>query len=293
MSDNKMKKAKALLADRDAQIDALQSQVTHLTQQLAASKGNRIAGRRQLMPHSTTVKEKTTPGSKRPLLTSFRQQLGRNASLTTRNALEKLPSSSHEEPHNATAEKIINMFNDPSSHYDYLNSHEFATDLFKLCHKTRYILEKEPRVLFIQSPCYVFGDIHGNLEDLHFFSDNIWRLGMSLTAGNFLFLGDYVDRGTNCLECVAYLLAQKLLLPQKVFLLRGNHEVRDVNGWEEHYGERSFLHQCRSRFGDDLGYRLWEICNQVSVLVSLVNAFDSNVTHLLYFSLPSIIQTGI
>lgn len=100
---------------------------------------------------------------------------------------------------------------------------------------------------------------------------------MSLTAGNFLFLGDYVDRGLNCLECVAYLFAMKLQLPGKVFMLRGNHETRDVNGWEEHYGERSFIYQCRNRFGDDLGYRLWEACNQVFDRLPLAAVIDQDI----------------
>lgn len=274
-SDSKMKKVKAVLADSDAQIDALQSQVNRLSLQLAVTKGTRRPQPRHLMPHSTTVKEKERQGSKRPLLTHQRQHLARNASLTTRNALHKLPQQdAHPHP---IAQKMIGMFQDPAAHYDYLNSNDFASDLLKLCSKVKYILEKEPRVLFVQSPCYVFGDIHGNLEDLHFFSDNIWRLGMSLTAGNFLFLGDYVDRGTNCLECIAYLLSQKLLLPDKAFLLRGNHETRDVNGWEEHYGERSFLYQCRSRFGDDVGYRVWEMCNQVFDRMPLAAVIDQDI----------------
>jgi diadenosine tetraphosphatase ApaH/serine/threonine PP2A family protein phosphatase len=158
-----------------------------------------------------------------------------------------------------------------------LNSEQFAKDVFKLCQKVRCVLEREPRVVYLQSPCYIFGDIHGNLEDLHFFSDNIWRLGMSLTAGNFLFLGDYVDRGMSCLEVIAYLMAMKLQLPHKVFLLRGNHETRDVNGWEEHYGERSFIWQCRNRFGDDIGYRIWEACNQVFDRLPLSAVVDQDI----------------
>ena len=43
----------------------------------------------------------------------------------------------------------------------------------------------------------------------------------------------------------------KAMLPNKVFLLRGNHETRDVNGWEEHHGDRSFTCQCRARLGDE------------------------------------------
>ncbi|RQM19842.1 hypothetical protein B5M09_000653 [Aphanomyces astaci] len=66
------------------------------------------------------------------------------------------------------------------------------------------------RVSEVPSPVYVIGDIHGNLSDLKFFSDHLWRLGIGLTAGNFLFLGDYVDRGLSSLECIAYLFAQKV-----------------------------------------------------------------------------------
>eukprot|EP00970_Alexandrium_tamarense_P000469 scaffold61_cov205-Alexandrium_tamarense.AAC.23 len=98
-----------------------------------------------------------------------------------------------------------------------------------------------------------------------------------LTAGNFVFLGDYVDRGMSCLECVAYLLAMKLMLPQKVFLLRGNHETRDVNGWEEHYGARSFIYQCRERFGDDIGYRIWEATNQTFDRMPLAAVIDQDI----------------
>jgi hypothetical protein len=50
----------------------------------------------------------------------------------------------------------------------------------------------------------------------------------------------------------------------QVFLLRGNHELRDVNGWEDHYGEKSFLWQCKARFGADIGVRIWEEVNQVT-----------------------------
>lgn len=100
---------------------------------------------------------------------------------------------------------------------------------------------------------------------------------MGLTAGNFLFLGDYVDRGLQCLECVAYLFAMKLQNPHKVVLLRGNHETRDVNGWEEHYGERSFIYQCRARFGDDIGYRLWEVINQAFDRLPLAAVIDNDI----------------
>ncbi len=139
------------------------------------------------------------------------------------------------------------------------------------------IMAKEPRLLELQSPIHIFGDIHGNWTDLSFFRDHCWPLGMGLTAGKFLFLGDYVDRGMCGIEVVTYLLAQKVALPNKVFLIRGNHECRSVNGWEQYYGTGSFLTQCKKSYGPELGQRVWEMINKVFDYMPLAATIDDKV----------------
>ena len=268
---------------KDDEIERLQHMINTLNNELeAAQQASRgTVRRRQMNPHAQIIQQIDHHGSgkrhERPIIRPTQERMGRKASITTQQVMASLPSTESDYAQHPLAIRILDMFQSPSLHIDYLNSEQFAKDLFKLCQKVRHVLEREPRVVYLQSPAYIFGDIHGNLEDLHFFSDNIWRLGMSLTAGNFLFLGDYVDRGMSCLEVTAYLLAMKLQLPHKVFLLRGNHETRDVNGWEEHYGERSFIYQCRSRFGDDIGYRIWEACNQVFDRLPLCGVVDQDI----------------
>ena len=260
------KQTKSLLRERDSKIAALEKEVIGLKNKISTlSKEQTMItggrkGKKGLTPYGNTVRVSTSKcSSKRRQLLAERARMGRNASISTQAVLNSLPDE--QSPKEALINRIQDMFRSPNEHVGYLKSDQFAKDIIKLNKKVKTILEDEPRCVFLQSPAYVFGDIHGNLEDLHFFSDNIWNLGMALTAGNFVFLGDYVDRGMSCLEVVAYLLAMKLMLPQKVFLFRGNHETRDVNGWEEHYGARSFIYQCRERFGDDLGYKVWELTN--------------------------------
>ncbi len=85
-----------------------------------------------------------------------------------------------------------------------------CSSLVCVCVLAALLLASEDRLLHLSSPMYVLGDIHGNMNDLRFFSENLWTLGMPLTAGTFLFLGDYVDRGQNSLEVVAYLFALKV-----------------------------------------------------------------------------------
>ncbi len=86
------------------------------------------------------------------------------------------------------------------------------------------ILKKEPNLVKIPEPVVVVGDIHGQYYDLvHMLN----KAGDPSTI-NYLFLGDYVDRGIFGLECVMLLLAIKINHPKKFILLRGNHESRNM-----------------------------------------------------------------
>src|SRR5690606_23151044 len=96
-----------------------------------------------------------------------------------------------------------------------------------ICTETAKMVEREERVLKVGDPCYVIGDIHGNIEDLLTLERTLWR-GMPFLTSNYLFLGDFVDRGKWGFECFLYLMLAKLRCPNKIKLLRGNHEVRAI-----------------------------------------------------------------
>ena len=161
--------------------------------------------------------------------------MDRAASQVTQSLLE---CKEEEEDRDAYNEDIINLCAQPHPN-PFFQSNSFLEIFEHQCQQmsgpihrnspVECILASEPRLLKLKSPIYVFGDFHGNIQDLLAFSRILWPLGMHLTPGSFLFLGDYVDRGAYSIEVLTYLFAQKIMLPDKVFLLRGNHELRAVN----------------------------------------------------------------
>ena len=83
--------------------------------------------------------------------------MGRKASISTQQVMAALPSSDYS--NHPILQRILQMFQNPTQHTDYLNSQQFAKDLFKLCQKIRHSLEKEPRVVFLQSVSISFKTI--------------------------------------------------------------------------------------------------------------------------------------
>ncbi|KAK8797073.1 hypothetical protein WA158_004283 [Blastocystis sp. Blastoise] len=188
----------------------------------------------------------------------IQQRISRAASQLSQDILDQTPQPD-EDIYN---EEIIKNAT-PDLPIEYFSTPDFANLFIQQCSRIREILIKEPRVLRLKSPIYIFGDFHGNMSDLMSFAKVLWPLGMHLTPGCFLFLGDYVDRGPYSLEVLTYLFAQKILLPEKVFLLRGNHELKAVNGWESFYGTKCFLGQLKQRFGAVTGKLMWNAANSV------------------------------
>ncbi|KAI1812971.1 serine/threonine-protein phosphatase PP-Z [Poronia punctata] len=110
-------------------------------------------------------------------------------------------------------------------------------EIVAICQRAREVFLSQPALLELDAPVKIVGDVHGQYTDLIRMFE---MCGFPPTA-NFLFLGDYVDRGKQSLETILLLLCYKLKYPENFFLLRGNHECANVT---RVYG---FYDECKRR----------------------------------------------
>ena len=103
-------------------------------------------------------------------------------------------------------------------------SDDFKNAIKLICTKVKEIFVAENNVCDLNSPITLVGDVHGQFSDVQ----ELFRVGGDIPDTNYLFLGDYVDRGAHSVETITLLMILKLRYPLRICLLRGNHETRQI-----------------------------------------------------------------
>lgn len=140
---------------------------------------------------------------------------------------------------------------------------ELITHEFKEC-----IKDDDTIVANLKCNHVVVGDLHGNFNDLVYI---VRKYGQPSRNVRYLFLGDYVDRGTNSIETILYLLCLKILYPDYVTMIRGNHEFTEICSV---YG---FLDECTQRLGDNEGRLTFDLITSTFPYIPLAAILPNGI----------------
>mmetsp|Transcript_22388 Transcript_22388/g.42690 ORF Transcript_22388/g.42690 Transcript_22388/m.42690 type:complete len:307 (-) Transcript_22388:642-1562(-) len=133
-----------------------------------------------------------------------------------------------------------------------------------LCERAIEILVEESNVQTVAAPVTICGDIHGQFYDLK----ELFKVGGDCPTVNYLFMGDFVDRGFYSVETFLLLLALKVRYPDRIYLIRGNHESRQIT---QVYG---FYDECLRKYGNA---NVWRYCTDIFDYLSLSALIDNRV----------------
>lgn len=169
-----------------------------------------------------------------------------NAQSTSISTLNNLPENSQGiEAVTSITQRLLALRGSPPGTQASLSESEIRL----LCQLVRPILLSQPMLLELEAPLKICGDIHGQYTDLL----RLFEYGGFPPEANYLFLGDYVDRGKQSLETICLLLCYKIQYPENFFILRGNHESAGIN---RIYG---FYDECKRRYS----IKLWKVFSEV------------------------------
>lgn len=124
-----------------------------------------------------------------------------------------------------------------------------------MCDHMNSFLVSEPKFNRITAPAIVVGSILGNLDILLKMEQCLWR-GAPVLPETIVFLGNYFGPTKYNVEVICYLFSLKMIAPNKVFLLRGSSELRDMN-------QNDLMPECFNKYGKDVGTKIWELLNDV------------------------------
>lgn len=129
------------------------------------------------------------------------------------------------------------------------------SEVTAICRAAMDIFLSQPSLLELSPPVKVVGDTHGQYTDLI----RLFEMGGFPPSSNYLFLGDYVDRGKQSLENMLLLFCYKIKYPENFFLLRGNHECANVT---KVYG---FYDECKRRLSPKMWRTFVDVFNTLPI----------------------------
>eukprot|EP00477_Mikrocytos_mackini_P001234 GAHX01001320.1.p1 GENE.GAHX01001320.1~~GAHX01001320.1.p1 ORF type:complete len:403 (-),score=49.46 GAHX01001320.1:15-1223(-) len=107
-----------------------------------------------------------------------------------------------------------------------------------ICDLCEPLFRSQSNIIQLATPVQIVGDIHGQFDDLL----EIFKISGFPPYSSYLFLGDLVDRGMKGVEVICLLLCYKILYPNLIHVIRGNHETRTVTSV---YG---FYRECNNKY---------------------------------------------